>query len=71
MLGREFKRGLEEGNQEGRQEGELTLLRRMIQKRFGDLPAWAEAKLPTQSALELEDLGIRLLDGASLEDLLK
>jgi len=30
-----------EAEQKGRQEGELTVLRRQIQKRFGPLPAWA------------------------------
>jgi len=37
VLGREFRRGL----QKGRQEGELRVLRRQIEKRFGAIPAWA------------------------------
>jgi hypothetical protein len=36
--------------QEGRQEGELTILRRLIEKRFGALPASAAEKLTVLSA---------------------
>ena len=83
VLGREFKRGrqegleegrqegLEEGRQEGRQEGELSLLRSQIEKRFGPLPASAERELARRSGQELSDLGLRLLDVNSLEELFK
>jgi hypothetical protein len=66
VLGREFKKGL----QEGRQEGELAILRRQIEKRFGSLPAWAEQRLVGTSAEQLEGLATRVLDAASLEELL-
>jgi len=62
VLGREYKRGL--------QEGELKVLRRQIEKRFGPIPGWAEARLQTRSTTELEDLIERVLDAQSLEDLL-
>lgn len=71
VLGREFKRGREEGREEGLQEGELTVLRRQIQKRFGALPVWAEERLTGRSTAELEELSVRVLDAQSLEDLLK
>jgi flagellar biosynthesis/type III secretory pathway protein FliH len=75
VLGREFKRGrqegLQEGRQEGRQEGELRVLRRLIEKRFGTLPSWAEERLAGRSAAELEELSVRVLDAASMEDLLR
>jgi hypothetical protein len=63
VLGREFKRGL--------QEGELTVLRRQIEKRFGALPGWAEERLTDRTTAELEELSIRVLDAQSLEELLK
>jgi hypothetical protein len=50
-------------------EGELTLLRRQIEKRFGPIPAWAEGRLSALSPPQFEDLGERLLDAASLEQL--
>jgi hypothetical protein len=34
-----------EAEQKGLQKGELTVLRRLIQKRFGPLPGWAGEKL--------------------------
>ena len=59
VLGREFKKG------------ELKVLRRLLEKRFGAMPTWAEERLETLSATELEDLSERLLDAPSIEDLLK
>jgi hypothetical protein len=63
VLGREFKRGL--------QEGELTVLRRQIEKRFGAIPGWAEERLAGKSPADLEELSVRVLDAASIEDLMK
>ena len=86
VLGREYKKGLEEGVQQGIQqgvqqgvqqgiqqgvhEGELAVLRRLIEKRFGALPAWAQERLSKFSSKELEDLSVRVLDAATLEELL-
>jgi predicted transposase YdaD len=54
VLGPVFKKALQAGRQEGRQEGlqegELTVLRRLIEKRFGALPSWAGEKLSALSA---------------------
>jgi hypothetical protein len=63
VLGRQYKRGL--------REGELTVLRRLIEKRFGAIPGWAEERLASLSAAELEELSVRVLDAESIEDLLK
>jgi predicted transposase YdaD len=64
VLGREYKRGVK--------EGELTLLRRQIQGRFGSLPDWAEVRLSKSSPAEIEVFGLRLLDSdVSLEEVLK
>jgi flagellar biosynthesis/type III secretory pathway protein FliH len=83
VLGREFKRGLqegrqegwqegrEEGRQEGREEGERKILRRMLERRFGTIPELVEQRLSACSEPEIEELGVRLLDAESLEDLLK
>ena len=59
VLGREFKRG------------ELTVLRRQIEKRFGAIPTWAEERLAGRSPADLEDLSVRVLEAQSLEELLK
>jgi hypothetical protein len=56
VFGRLFQKGKSEGRLEGRQEGELAILRRQIEKRFGNLPGWASDKLSSLPASELEDL---------------
>jgi hypothetical protein len=62
VLGREYKRGLA--------EGELRVVRRLAEKRFGAIPRWAEERLGSCSAEELEALSVRVLDAQSLEELL-
>ncbi|HEY6331285.1 MAG TPA: DUF4351 domain-containing protein [Blastocatellia bacterium] len=72
VLGREYKRGIAEGKQEGRLEGELTLLRRQLQSRFGAFPSWVEARLAKSSSSDIEIFGTRLLDPKlSLEEVLE
>jgi len=55
VLGRKYKRG------------ELTILRSVIEKRFGPLPAWAQESPAAKSWVEREDLTARGLDAESLE----
>jgi predicted transposase YdaD len=83
VLGPPYKKGLEEGRQEGLEEGrqegmqegerkgELAVLRRLIEKRFGAIPSWAEERLAGRSTVELVDLSVRVLDAQSMEDLLR
>jgi hypothetical protein len=98
VLGREYRKGINEGKREGKregklegkiegklegklegkregklegiQEGELTILRRLIRARFGDLPRWAEESLHSKSPIELESLSVRLLTAETLDELL-
>lgn len=63
VLGREYKRGL--------RQGELTVLRRQIEKRFGAIPAWAEERFVRLSPAELENLSVRLLEVSTIGDLLR
>jgi hypothetical protein len=65
------QKGRQEGLQEGLHAGELTVLRRQIEKRFGALPNWAREKLTAMPASELEDLSVRVLDAQSVEELLR
>ena len=58
-----------QGRQEGRQEGRQDILKRQLEKRFGPIPGWVEARFSSLSTDELEDLAVRLLDAAKLEDL--
>jgi hypothetical protein len=62
VLGREIKRGI--------QLGELKVLRRQIEARFGAIPAWAENKIADYSSEQVENLAVRVLSAESLEELL-
>jgi hypothetical protein len=49
----------------------LTILSRMVTKRFGALPGWAIVRLAAMPVSELEVLDERLLDAPSVEELLR
>jgi hypothetical protein len=74
VLGREFKRGLkqgrEQGLQEGRHDGELAVLLRQIEKRFGSVPFHLRDRLAKMSVPEVEAVALRVLDARKVEDLL-
>jgi hypothetical protein len=71
VLGPMIIKAEQKGRQEGLQAGELTVLRRQIEKRFGALPSWAGEKLAAMPASDLEDLSERVLDARSVDELLK
>jgi predicted transposase YdaD len=56
-----------EGRTEGWIEGEARLLRKLLIRRFGPLPAWAEAKLAGAEPAHLEVWGERVLEASTLE----
>ena len=58
VLGREFKRG------------ELAVLIRLAEKRFGSVPAEVRQRLAGMSIPQLESAALRLLDARSVEELL-
>jgi hypothetical protein len=62
VLGREFKRGLH--------DGEMTVLVRLAEKRFGPLSTALRERLAEMSIPELEAAALRLLDARSVEELL-
>lgn len=59
--------GRHEGRYEGRHEGEQILLQRMLTRRFGKMPEWAEARLQQASPEQLEQWADRLLDAPTLD----
>lgn len=60
---------IRKSRKEGRQEGELALIRRMIDKRFGAVPPSFEKRLTKLSLAEIEALSLRLFDAKNVEDL--
>lgn len=64
------QRGRQEGEQRGRQAGEAAILLRQLERRFGVLPGWARDRIAAADTAVLEDWGLRVLDAASLEEVL-
>jgi hypothetical protein len=63
-----FDQGFEEGIERALTE-KREFIAMLLEKRFGPLPAAARDRLKVMTADELTDLGLRLLDAASLADL--
>jgi len=61
VLGPAYRKGIE--------EGERSIIRRLIERRFGTLPPWAETRFVSMSRAELDDLSVRILDVQSIEQL--
>ncbi len=61
---------IEQGLQQGLQQGEVIMLKRLLTRRFGPLPAWAEQRLEQASLQELEGWAERVLEAQQLEDVL-
>jgi hypothetical protein len=59
--------GEEKGIEKGIPQGESQILRRLLTRRFGPLPDWAEAKLSESSTDQLEHWADRILDAESLD----
>ncbi len=78
VLGREFKRGLAQGQEQGREQGreqglhdgEMAVMLRQIERRFGSVPSSLKIRLDRMSRAEVEAVALRLLDARTLEDLL-
>jgi hypothetical protein len=60
---------LQEGRLEGRVEGEAALLLRLLERRFGALPAAVRDRVAAADTAALETWGLRVLDAGSLDDL--
>jgi predicted transposase/invertase (TIGR01784 family) len=63
------REGRQEGLQEGLQEGRHAILRRILEKRFGQIPEWVEKRLTGLPAADLDEVGVRILDASTFEDL--
>jgi hypothetical protein len=65
-----WERNRDQELREGEQRGEANLLRRLLERRFGALPDWARDRIATADSAALEEWGLRVLDAASLDDVL-
>jgi len=69
------QRGIQIGEQRGIQMGEqrahIMMLRRLLEKRFGELPHWVNVRLEQAAVPKLEHWSLKLLDVTCLEDVFK
>jgi flagellar biosynthesis/type III secretory pathway protein FliH len=64
------REGRAEGREEGREEGERGLLRRLMLRKFGELPPAALARLEQASEQELARWAEQLLTASSIDETL-
>ncbi len=58
----------EEGREEGLLRGQISLLKRLLKRRYRQLPTWVEERLGKASREELESWADRVLDAESLDE---
>ena len=63
----QFEKGIEKGIEQGVLTGEAAILRRLLQLRFGALPAWVDDRIAQAQRAELEQWSERVLDATSLD----
>jgi hypothetical protein len=61
--------GLKNGLEKGIPQGQAMILKRQLQRRFGELPETIEQRLTSATTSELEHWADRILDAASLADI--
>jgi hypothetical protein len=65
-----FKEGIQQGIQQGVQQGRYVLLERILTRRFGTLPDWAQQRLKTAPSELLDRWAERVLEAESLQGVL-
>jgi hypothetical protein len=66
-----MQQGLHQGMQQGMQQGEAAVLKRLLQRRFGEVPVIYVQKIDNAGAETLLDWSERILDAKTLEDVFK
>lgn len=66
-LDQRIKKWGEAHRRKGLREGEQKILLRQLNKRFGDLPRWAQQRLRKAQPEQLERWGEAMLDAKKLE----
>ena len=59
-----------EGKKEGKKEGEMKILTRLLSRRFGQLPKWAESRISKAEPAQLENWADAVLDASNLTEVL-
>jgi hypothetical protein len=62
-----LEEGIEQGIEQGRKTGEITLLSKMLELKFGALPPWAQDRIAQADAETIESWAVNLLEAETLE----
>ena len=63
-----FAQGFEEGIKEGIKEGQQKVLSKLLVRKFGELPDWAQQRLRAASDADIERWLERVLVAGTLDD---
>ena len=63
-------KGKAEGKAEGEAEGKASTLKRLLTRRFGAVPAWAERRIDAAAVAQLDSWLDGIFDAANVEDLI-
>ncbi len=69
LYGPKIREGMAAGRAAGLEEGERLVVRRLIEKKFGPMPAWVDQRLGAMTLGDIENVALRVLDAASLQEL--
>jgi hypothetical protein len=61
------RKRLQQGLQTGRRQGEMTMLLRLLIRRFGPPPDWVRERVGAAEPSTLEAWSLRVLDAPSLD----
>ena len=63
-----LRKGRKEGLQQGERGGAATLLKTQLERKFGPLPEWADARMAQADTATLQQWALKVLDATRLED---
>ena len=63
-----LQQGLQQGHKQGKLAGEVAILQRLLEKRFGTLPAWIIGQIQQADSEQLEKWSLRVVEVDKLEE---
>jgi len=60
--------GIKKGQRQGMQQGMQLLIRKLLMRRFGQLPEWVDKRLESAESRDLKQWAERILDARDLQD---
>ncbi len=62
------QKGMQQGVQKGNRQGEISTLKRLLIRRFGAIPAWAEDMMTKAEQKDVDEWTDLILDAKKIED---